>query len=103
MAASSATTVEGLLVQEGELTWREEALAVREEKARISEKALVQVSAALDVERTKVEASQQEYLNKIEAHNARGNNVLGLDKILEEKKVELDGRERDLELHTAEV
>jgi hypothetical protein len=53
------------------------------------------------VERTKAEATRQEYLNKIEAHTAHGKHVLGLDKILEEKKVELDGREWDLELHMA--
>jgi hypothetical protein len=39
------------------LTRREEALATREEKARISEKALAQVSASLDEEQTKVEAA----------------------------------------------
>jgi hypothetical protein len=39
-----------LLAREEELTWREEAVATREEKARISEKALAQVSAALDTE-----------------------------------------------------
>jgi hypothetical protein len=36
-----ATAVEGLLAREGELMWREEALAAREEKKRIFEKALL--------------------------------------------------------------
>jgi hypothetical protein len=39
------------------LTRREEALATREEKARIFEKALAQVSASLDEEQTKAEAA----------------------------------------------
>jgi hypothetical protein len=39
-AVSSAAVVKELLAREGELTQREEALAAREEKARISEKAL---------------------------------------------------------------
>jgi hypothetical protein len=40
----------------GELTQRVEALAARVDKARISEKALAQVSASLDEEWTKAEA-----------------------------------------------
>jgi pyridoxine 5'-phosphate synthase PdxJ len=91
MVVLSATVIEGLHVREGELTRREE-------KVRISEKALVQVSITIDVKRTKAEATRQEYLDKIEAHTARGKHILGLNKMLEEKKVELDGRERDLEL-----
>jgi hypothetical protein len=47
--APTATAVEELLAREGELTRSEEALAVREEKVRISEKSLVHVSAAIDV------------------------------------------------------
>jgi hypothetical protein len=39
-----------LLAWEEELTRREEALATREEKARISERALAKVSADLDAE-----------------------------------------------------
>jgi hypothetical protein len=35
------------------------------------------------------------------AHTARAKRSLGLDKMLGEKKVELDGRERDLDLHEA--
>jgi hypothetical protein len=70
--APSATVVKELLAWEGELIQREEALAVREEKARISEKALAQVSASLDEEWTKAEAARQEYLNKIAKHTAHG-------------------------------
>jgi hypothetical protein len=69
--------------------WREEALAAWEEKAKISEKALDKVSANLDAERPKVKATQKEYLNKME-------HSLGLNKMLGEKKVKLNGRERDL-------
>jgi hypothetical protein len=71
-----------------------------EEKARISKKALVQVRAALDAERTKAESTHQ-YLNKIEAHTARGRHFLDVDKMLGKKMVELDGREQDLELCSA--
>jgi hypothetical protein len=38
------------------------------------------------------------YLDKMEAHTAHGTLELDLNKILAEKKVELDGKERDLEL-----
>jgi hypothetical protein len=37
----------------------------------------------------------------MEAHIACAKHSLGLDKMLGEKKVELDGRERDLSLHEA--
>jgi hypothetical protein len=47
------------------------------------------VSADLDAERAKVKATQKEYLNKME-------HSLGLNKMLGEKKVKLNGRERDL-------
>jgi hypothetical protein len=53
------------------------------------------------VERTKAKATWQEYLDKIQAHTAYNKQLLCLDKILEEKKVELDGRERNLELRVA--
>jgi hypothetical protein len=46
-----------LLTQLEELTSREEALATREEKARISEKALTKVSADLDNEWAKAKAT----------------------------------------------
>jgi hypothetical protein len=49
---------------------------------------------------TKVEAARQEYLDKIKAHTTRGKLILDLDKILGEKRVELDERERDMELCT---
>jgi hypothetical protein len=46
-----------LLTQLEELTSREEALATREEKARILEKALTKVSADLDNELAKAKAT----------------------------------------------
>jgi hypothetical protein len=64
----------------------------------ISEKALAKVSVDLDVEWAKVEATRKEYLDKMVAHTAHAKHSLGLDKMLGEKKVELNGRERDLEL-----
>jgi hypothetical protein len=88
-------------VWEEELTRREEALAAREDKAWILEKALAKVSADLDTEQTKADATQKEYLDKMAAHTAQAKHSLGLDKLLGEKKVELDGREQDLELHKA--
>jgi hypothetical protein len=93
--------VEELLAWEGELTWREEALSAREDKASISEQALVQVSAALDAEQTKADAAREVYLDKMEAHTTLGRLILDLDKILAEKKVELDRKEWDLELRVA--
>jgi hypothetical protein len=64
----------------------------------ISEKALARVSVDLDVERAKAEATRKEYLDKMVAHTAHAKHSLSLDKMLGEKKVELNGRERDLEL-----
>jgi hypothetical protein len=72
-----------LLVREEELTWREEALATREEKARVSENALTKISVNLD---------------KMVTHTARAKHSLGLNKILGEENVEHDGREQDLNL-----
>jgi hypothetical protein len=57
-----------LLAWEEELIQREEALAVREEKVKISERALVKVSVDLDVEMAKAKATRKEYLNRMEAH-----------------------------------
>jgi hypothetical protein len=74
---------------------------VREEKARTYEKALIQVSVALDVERAQAEATRQEYLDKIQAHTDCANKVLDLDKMLGERKEDLNRKERDLELHAA--
>jgi hypothetical protein len=79
-------------VWEEDLTQREEALATREEKARISEKALTKVSADLDAERAKAEATQKEYINKMEAQATHTKHSLNPDKMLGEKKVELNGR-----------
>jgi hypothetical protein len=85
---------EQLLVWKEELVRREEALTAWEEKVGISEKALIKVSANLDAaERLTVEATRKEYLDKMEAHITRTKHSLDLDKILGEKKVELDGRE----------
>jgi hypothetical protein len=90
-----------VLQWEEDLTYREEALDAREERAKISEKALVKVSADLNAEHAKAEASQKEYLDKMEAHTACAKHSLGLDKMLWEKKFELDGREQDLDLPEA--
>jgi hypothetical protein len=90
-----------LLAWEEELTRREEALATREEKARISERALAKVSADLDAEQANAEATRKEYLDKMAAHTARAKHSLGLDKMLGEKKAKLDRREWDLGLHEA--
>jgi hypothetical protein len=101
MAAAVEELQEPLFAQEEELTRKEEALVAREEKVGISEKALTKVSADLDVERIKVEATWKEYLDKMVAHATRAKHSLSLDKILGEKKAELDRRERDLELREA--
>jgi hypothetical protein len=93
--------LELLLVREEKLTWMEVGLAVREEKARISEKALTKVSADLDAKRDMAEATWKEYLDKMEAHTTHAKHSLGLDKMLGEKMVKLDGRERDLSLREA--
>jgi hypothetical protein len=87
-----------LLVREVELMRMEEALTAWEEKVGISKKALAKVRADLNTERTKAEATQKEYLDKMVAQTTRPKHSLGLNKILREKKVELNGRERDLEL-----
>jgi hypothetical protein len=101
IAATPLTVVvEELLTWEGELCRTEEALTVREEKARISEKALAQVRASLDEEQTKAEATRQEYLNKMPEHTAHDRHVLDFDKMLGEKRARFDEREQDLELHT---
>jgi peptide deformylase len=100
VAAPSATVVKELLPREGELTRREEALSVREEKARISKKACAQVSASLDEEWTKAEADQQGYLNKMAEHTTHSKQVLDFNKMLGEKRARLDEWEWDLELRT---
>jgi hypothetical protein len=84
-----------------ELTRWEEILLVREEKAEISKKVVVKVSADLDAEWAKAEATRKEYLDKMEAHTACTNNSLSLDNMLGEKKVQLDGREWDPDLREA--
>jgi hypothetical protein len=63
---------------------------------------LVKVNANLDDELAKAEATQKEYLNKMEAHTAHAKHSLDLDKMMGEKKVKLDERERgDLGLREA--
>jgi TnpA family transposase len=61
-------------------------------KAQIFEKALVIVSVDLDTEWAKAEATRKEYLNKMEAHTAHAKHSLGHDKMLGEKKVQLNKR-----------
>jgi TnpA family transposase len=70
---------------------REEALAMREEKAKISKKALVKVSADLDAEWAKADATQKEYLDKMKAHTSYYQHSLSLNRMLGDKKVLLDG------------
>jgi hypothetical protein len=48
----------------------------------ISEKSLVKVSADLDVERAKTEATHQEYLDKLRVHTTRAKHTLSLDMML---------------------
>jgi hypothetical protein len=52
---------------------------VWEEKAKISEKALVKVSVDLDAELKKIEATHQEYLNKMHVHTDHAKHTLTLD------------------------
>jgi hypothetical protein len=85
-------------VWEEDLTWRGKALTVSEEKPRISKKALVKVSVDLDTEWSKAEATRKEYLDNMEAHTAHAKHSLDLDKMSGEKKVQLNGREWDLDL-----
>jgi hypothetical protein len=89
------------LAWEEELTRREEALTMREEKARISEMALVKISDDLDAKKAKTKDARKECLNKMQVHMACTKHTLGLDKMLGEKKVQLDGKEWDLDLHEA--
>jgi hypothetical protein len=69
-----------------------------EEAAGISKKALAKVSADLDTEQAKARATPKEYLDKMAAHTTHAKHSLGLDKILGEKKVELNDWDWDLEL-----
>jgi hypothetical protein len=100
-ATSVEELLELLLTREEDFTWREEVLAAWEEKVGNLEKALTKGSADLDAIWTKAEATQKEYLNKMVTHTTRTKHSLSFDKILGEKKVELHGRERDLELREA--
>jgi hypothetical protein len=62
MAASVVAAAKKL--QEQLLAWREEALAMQEENVRILEKALAKVSADLDTERAKAEATQKSTMRR---------------------------------------
>jgi hypothetical protein len=53
---------------------------------------------ALDAERAQVEASRQGYLERLQAHMIRMKHSLGLDKMLEETKVRLEWKKRDLKV-----
>jgi hypothetical protein len=64
------------------LTRREEAFAAQEEKARISKMALVKVSADLDAERAKTEATHKEDLDQMRVHTACAQHTLSLNKVL---------------------
>jgi hypothetical protein len=99
MVVAAGELQELLLAREEELTRREEALAAREEKARVSENALGKVSVDHNAERAKAKATQKVYLDKMAAHTTHAKHTLDLDKMLGEKKVELDGTEWDLNLH----
>jgi hypothetical protein len=74
----------------GILTWREE-LAVEEEKARILEKALARVSANLDMEQTKAEATRKEYLKKMATDTARAKHSQSSQDTGEEGSARLKG------------
>jgi hypothetical protein len=56
---------------------------------------------ALDAERAQVEASRQGYLERLQAHMIRMKHSLGLDKMLEETKVRLEWKKRDLKVWEA--
>jgi hypothetical protein len=88
-------------VWEEELMRREEVLTLQEKEAKTSKGAIVKVSADLDAEWAKAEATWKDYLHKMEAHATHARHSLGLDKMLGEKKVELNGREQDLDLREA--
>jgi hypothetical protein len=66
-------------------------------KARVLENALTKVNADLDTKQAKDEATRKGYLDEMAAHTAHAKHSLGLDEMLGEK-VELDGREWDLNM-----
>jgi hypothetical protein len=90
-----------MIVSVAEEELLQEQLLAWEKKARISEMALVKVSADLDAKQEKTEATRKEYLNKMEVHNICTKHTLGLDKMLGEKKVQLDRSAWDLDLREA--
>jgi hypothetical protein len=87
MSAVVEELQEQLLAKEEELTCREEALAMWEEKVKISENALFKVSVDFDAERATIGPTRQVYLDKMRAHTGHIKHTLGLDKMLGEKKV----------------
>jgi hypothetical protein len=99
--AAAAEELHELLLAWEELTWREEVLATGEKKAMILEKAIAKVTTDLNTDQAKAVATWKEYLDKMEAHTTWAKHSLSLDKMLGEKKVELDGREWDLNLREA--
>jgi hypothetical protein len=63
---------------------------VRKADIDVSERALRSVSLELDAEHAKTEATQQGYHEKLLVHMAWIKHTLGLDKMVEEKKVLLE-------------
>jgi uncharacterized 2Fe-2S/4Fe-4S cluster protein (DUF4445 family) len=92
---------EQLLASEEVLSQRDEALTVQEEKARISKMPLVKVNIDIDVECAKTEGTHKEYLDKMQVSTARAMHTLGLDKMMGEKKVKLNGKVQDLDVREA--
>jgi hypothetical protein len=76
-------------------------LVVREGGIKVSERALGRVSLELNTERAKTEATWKGYLEKLRVHMARIKQTHGLDKMLEEKKVLLEEKKRDLTIWEA--
>jgi hypothetical protein len=79
----------------------QEQLLMWEEELTQREEALVKVSTNLDVEQAKTDATHQEYLDKMCTHTSCTKYTLSLDKMLGEKMVMLDGKDRDIAFHEA--
>jgi hypothetical protein len=65
------------------------------------EKALGRACIEHDAERGKIEATRQEYLEKMRTNTARMKHTLSLDKMPREKKVLLTEQDRDLVVREA--
>jgi hypothetical protein len=87
-----------LLPQPQRQRWWQERLLLQEVELTQREKALVKVSADLDAEQAKTKNTHHEYLGKMRAHTDHTKHTLNLDKMLGEKKVQLDEKEWDLAL-----